>query len=111
FIRRLQTGSTLNQLFQFSSDMLGRQSHFLLVAAFHRKQRDPREGWIAQLFAKFDFLVIKANEVVAARILDGGVKRGERLHENLALDIAPASTTRDLREQLERPLARAEIGK
>ena len=89
--------------------MFGGEFHLVLVAAFEREQRHAADGRIFQLFAEFDFLFVKAGEVMAARILDRRMKRRERLHEHLALDIAAAGATGDLREQLEGALARAEI--
>jgi len=61
------------------------------------------------LFAEFDFLFVKTVEVVAARVLDGRMKRRERLHKHLTLDITATGATGDLREQLEGPFARAKI--
>ena len=44
------------------------------------------------------------------RELDRRVMRRERLHEHLALDVAASRASGDLREELERPLARTKIG-
>ena len=89
--------------------MVGAEFHLVLVAAFEREQRHAAGGRIFQLFAEFDFLFVKAGEIVAARVLDGRMKRRERLHEHLALDVAAPGAAGDLREQLEGALARAEI--
>ena len=48
-------------------------------------------------------------EVVAARVLNCRVKRRESLHENFALNIAAPGATGDLREELKRALASAEV--
>ena len=89
--------------------MLGGEFHLFLVAAFEREQRDAADGRIFQLFAEFDFLFVKTVEVVAARVLDRRMKRRERLHKHLALDVAATGATGDLREQLEGAFARAKI--
>ncbi len=89
--------------------MFGGEFHFFLVAAFQREQRDAAERRIFQLLAEFDFLFVKAEEVVSARVLDGGMKRRESLHKDFAFDIAAAGAAGDLREQLEGAFARAEI--
>src|SRR5271169_5935926 len=89
--------------------MLGGEFHLFLIAAFEREQRDSADGRIFQLFAKFDFLFVKTVEVVATRVLDRRMKRRERLHKNLALDVAATGATGDLREQLEGAFARAKI--
>src|SRR5437667_92145 len=64
---------------------------------------------IFQLLAELDFLFVKANEVVAARILNRRMKRREGLHHDFALHVATARATGDLREQLKGALARAEV--
>ena len=74
--------------------MLGAEFHLVLVAALEGEQGHAADGRIFQLFAKLDFLVIKTGEIMTARILDGRMERGERLHEHLALDIAPPGATR-----------------
>src|SRR5665213_250226 len=89
--------------------MFGGKFHLFLVAAFEREQRDAADGRIFQLFAEFDFLFVKTVEVMAARVLDRRMKRRERLHKHLALDIAATGATGDLREQLEGAFARAKI--
>src|SRR5688572_22542371 len=90
--------------------MLRAQLHLLLVAPLERKQSDARERWIFQLLAEFDLLIVEAHEVVAARVLNRRMKRRERLHEDLALDIAPPRAPGDLRDQLKGPFARAKVG-
>src|SRR5450755_2288464 len=89
--------------------MLGGEFYFFLVAAFQRQQRDAADGRIFKLFAELDFLFVKTVEVVAARVLDRRMKRRERLHKHLALDVAATGATGDLREQLEGAFARAKI--
>src|SRR5277367_3921314 len=89
--------------------MLGGKFYLFLVAAFEREQRDAADGRIFQLFAEFDFLFVKTVEVVAARVLDRRMKRRERLHKHLTLDVAATGATGDLREQLEGAFARAKI--
>ena len=89
--------------------MVGGEFHLFLVAAFEREQRDAADGRIFQLFAEFDFLFVKTDEVVAARVLDRRMKRRERLHEHFALDVAATGATGDLREQLKGAFARAKI--
>src|SRR5471030_175294 len=89
--------------------MLGGEFYFFLIATFEREQRDAADGRIFQLFAEFDFLFVKTVEVVAARVLDRRIKRRERLHKNLALDVAATGAAGDLREQLEGAFARAKI--
>src|SRR5450432_240401 len=89
--------------------MFGGEFHFFLIAAFEREQRDAADGRIFQLFAEFDFLFVETVEVVAARVLDRRMERRERLHKNLALDVAATRAAGDLREQLEGALARAKI--
>src|SRR6202142_2267447 len=89
--------------------MLGGKFHLVLVAALEREQRDTAERRIFQLFAEFNFLFVKAGKIVAARVLDGRMKRRKRLHEHLAFNVAATGATGDLREQLEGALARAKI--
>ena len=84
--------------------------HFLLVAALEQEQGDAADGGIFQLPAEFDFLFVEAGEVVAAGELDGGMKGGEGLDEDFALDVAAPGAARHLGQQLKGPLARAEIG-
>src|SRR5258708_40097028 len=90
--------------------MLGREFHFFFVSAFEREQSDAAGGWILQLLAKLQFLVVKADEVVTAGALNGGMKGGKGLDEHLAFDITPARAAGYLREQLKRAFAGAEIG-
>jgi len=89
--------------------MFGREFHLFLVAAFEREQRDAAGGRIFQLFAELDLLFVKTHEVMAAGVLDGRMKRRERLHENLALDITAPRAAGNLREQLKGAFARAKI--
>src|SRR6266850_5447847 len=75
----------------------------------HRNQyRMPERGKVAAL-PKFQFLLEIAREIVMPRELDGGAEGRVGLHENFARRFAPARATRNLREQLERPFARAKI--
>src|SRR5271170_4741288 len=89
--------------------MVGGEFYFFRVAAFERQQRNAADGRIFQLFAEFDLLFVKTVEVVAARVLDRRMKRRERLHKHLALDVAATGASSDLREQLEGAFARAKI--
>ena len=66
-------------------------------------------GRVFELFAKFDFLLVKAGEVVAAGVLDRRMKRRERLDDDFAFDIAASGAPGDLGEELEGAFARAEI--
>ena len=74
--------------------MVRREFHLVLVAAFEGEQRDAAEGRIVELLAELDFLLVEAREVVAPGVLDGGMKRGEGLHEDFALDIAAPGAAR-----------------
>src|SRR5207244_10675049 len=91
-------------------EVLGRELHLLLIAAFEGQQRDAAERRILQLPPEFDFLLIKAFEVMAAGALDRRVKGREGLYEDLAFHIAPAGASGHLRQQLKGPLAGPEVG-
>src|SRR5215831_276094 len=90
--------------------MLRHEFHFFLVAAFEGQQSDTADGRVSQLPPKIQFLFVEAHKVVPASELNGRVKRRESLHDNLALDIAPARAAGHLSKQLERALAGPEIG-
>ena len=89
--------------------MFGAEFHLVLVAALEREQCHAADGRIFQLLAEFDFLFVKTDEVVAARVLDRRMKRRECLHEHFALDVAAPGAAGDLREQLKGAFARAKI--
>jgi len=89
--------------------MFGAEFHLVLVAAPEREQGDATGRRILQLYAKLHFLLVKTGEVVAARELDGRMKRRERLHEHLAFNVPAPGAPRHLRQQLEGPFAGAEI--
>src|SRR5207237_6806452 len=59
--------------------------------------------------AEFQLLLEIAGEIVVARELDRGTEWRVGLHENFAGRFAPTGATGDLRKQLERSFARAEI--
>src|SRR5207247_3713026 len=52
----------------------------------------------------------ESGEVMATGVLDGGMERSERLHEDFALHLTTAGASGHLGEQLEGPFARAEVG-
>ena len=66
-------------------------------------------GRVFELFAELDLLRVEAVEVVPAGELNRRMKGGEGLDEHLAFDVAAARAPGHLRQQLEGPLARAEI--
>src|SRR5439155_9837163 len=90
-------------------EMLGGEFHFVLVAAPEREQCDAAQRGIFELLAEFEFLFVKAGEIVPARELNGRMIGRKGLHKHLAFDVTASRATRDLREQLKRPLARAKI--
>ena len=67
------------------------------------------ERRVIPLAPEFDLLFPKTVKIVMPRVLDRRAEWGERLHKNLSLDITAASASGDLREELKRPLAGAEI--
>src|ERR1051325_4110170 len=89
--------------------MLGGEFDLLLVAAFEGQEGDPAEGWIPELLAELEFLLVKAGEVMAAGELNGRVKGSESLYDDFAFDVAAAGAARNLGEQLKGALAGAEI--
>ena len=89
--------------------MVGEKLDAILTAAAQRQQRHAADRRVAQLLPKLDFLLVKTDEIMSARVLDRRMKRRERLHEHLALDVATPGPARHLRKQLKRPLASAEI--
>src|SRR5581483_10808825 len=95
----------------FASKMVGRESDFFLVPPLHREQRNAAERRIPELLAELDFLIVKTLEIVASRILNGGMKRSECLDDYFALDLAATRASGHLGKELERALARAKIGK
>ena len=89
--------------------MVGKKPDPILAAPAQRQQRHPADWRIGQLLPELYFLLVKTDIIVAARILDRRMKRRERLHKHLALDVASTGATGHLRKQLERPLAGAEV--
>ena len=89
--------------------MVGDKLHPVLTATAKRQQRHAPHRRVVQLLPKLDFLLVKSDVIVAARVLDRRVKRRERLHVHLALDFAAPGATRHLRQQLKRPLTRSEV--
>src|SRR5262245_9041449 len=89
--------------------MLRRELHLVLVSAFNRQQSDPRDGRIFELFAEFDFLFVKASEVVASGVLNRWMKWREGLHNDFAFHVAAPGTSCHLGQQLKCPFARAEV--
>ena len=63
-----------------------------------------------QLLPEFDLLLVKTQEIMPSRILDGGMEWRETLDKDLPLDIPPPRPAADLGEQLESPLAGPKIG-
>ena len=61
------------------------------------------------MLPELDLLVVETEEIVPPRILDRRMERREALHEDLALDVAPAGAPADLGEELEGPFARPEV--
>src|SRR5438046_2104978 len=82
----------------------------LLIATFEREHGNAAKRRVAQFLSKLDLLFVVTGKVMAAGELDGGMKWREALHEHLAFDVPAASPAGDLREQLKRALARAEVG-
>jgi hypothetical protein len=83
--------------------------HLVLIASLERKQRNAADRRVAQLFAKFQFLIVKPREIMSPRKLNRGMERRERLHDDLPFDVSPASPTRHLGQQLKGALSGSEI--
>src|SRR6476660_6351690 len=60
--------------------------------------------------AKLDLLLPESLEIVMPGELNRGTKRGRALDENLSSHVASTCAAGHLRQQLKRPLSRAEIG-
>ena len=90
--------------------MIDRETDLFFISAFDRQQRNAGKRGILQLLAKLDFLLIKSQKIMPPRVLNRRVKRSERLHENLPLNIAATRPSADLSKQLKRPFAGTKIG-
>src|SRR5439155_1513181 len=77
-----------DEIIDVALQVIGGKLNLVFVAAFDGEHGHPVEWGIMELLAKFDLLFIEAKKVVTAGALDGGVKRGESLHENFTFDIA-----------------------
>src|SRR5262245_42420409 len=89
--------------------MLGREPDLVLIPSSQGEQCDAAEGWITQLHAEFQFLFVKADEVMTARKLNRGMKRRECLHNDFAFDVPAPGASGDLRQQLKRSFSRPEV--
>src|SRR5438045_3484839 len=74
-----------------------------------RDQDGVVEGRKGASFAKFEFLIEIAGEIVVPRELNRRTKRGVRLHENFAGGFAASSTPGYLSQELKRSFARSKI--
>ena len=79
------------------------------VRGAHRDQDRVLERREIATLTEFQFLLEIAGEIVVPRELNRGTERRVGLHEHFARRFAAAGAPGDLREQLKRPFARAEI--
>src|ERR1044071_8645410 len=94
---------------EFAPQVIRREADLFLVAPFQCQQGRAGDGRVAELFAEFDLLLVKADEVMAAGVLNRRMKRRKRLDDHLAFDVAPARPSGPLSEQLEGAFAGPEI--
>ena len=61
------------------------------------------------MLAEFHFLFVKAGKVMAPRVLYGGMKGREGLHDHFAFHVAAPGAASHLGQQLKGPLPSAKI--